>query len=136
MLGCAGLRDRRLDRCIHRGFVHLLRQEFADDGDLGAFLVGEFGAPGLLVNGQRFLAGLHHFGEDGQFVGAADDFARPAHFDLAILQRGHNQPQGADAQSYRPPSSRLSSVWPISRASLQALALWRPRDCRRSPVET
>ena len=32
-----------------------------------------------------------------QFVGPADDFSRTTHFDLAVLQRGHDQAERSNA---------------------------------------
>src|SRR5271154_2215642 len=54
--GGAGCRDGGLRRGGDLGLAHLLGQKLADDGDLGAFLRGEIGPPGLLINGERFLA--------------------------------------------------------------------------------
>ena len=72
-------------------------QEFVDDGDLRVFLLGELSAPGAGVDRRGLLAGFHHLGQERELVGAADDLAGPARLDLSLLQRGHDETQGADA---------------------------------------
>ena len=57
---------------------------------------GEIGASGLLIDGEQFLARFDHFGQQRQFIGAADDLAGAARFDLALLERRHHEAKRAD----------------------------------------
>ena len=50
---------------------HLLRQIGGDDLDLLALLRGEFGAAGLFVDVERFLALLDHLAHDVEDIGVA-----------------------------------------------------------------
>ena len=63
---------------------------------------GELGASGAGVDRRGFLAGFHHLGEERELVGAADDLAGAARLDLPLLQRRHDETQGADANLVAP----------------------------------
>jgi hypothetical protein len=66
-------------------------------GDFRLLLRRQLGTAVVTVDTRGFLSGFHHFGEQSEFVGAADDLARAPRFDLALLQGGHDQTQRADA---------------------------------------
>ena len=75
---------------------HLLWQIGRNDLDLLALLGGEFGAPGLLVDVEQFLALLDHLAHDVEDFGVAQ--RRPlGAAGLALQNRGIDQAQRRDA---------------------------------------
>ena len=97
----AGLGDDGGDAALRLLGAHLLGHEFADDGDLVALGRGELRAVAGVVGGDRILALLDHLGEQRKDLVVAQKLAAGlgAGGDVAVLQRGVDQPERAESAS-------------------------------------
>src|SRR5690606_12260496 len=142
-LAGAGGRDRRLDRGGHLVLGERLGQEFVENVDLLLFHRRQVGSPGLGIDGETFLALLHHLLDHGEdFVIGRRALALAAIGDVAILDGGIDGPQGgraplvaglqrllepfADVFAHGRAGSLLCRLWPSYRRETQPAPLALP----------